>query len=116
MTVAKSAYTGKQSRYTRAIGVSQKTQEAILNKQKVVRDKEELTLKLNKDEHIHMDKIKKYFENVLNEQHFLDNYTKARQRILDGGGLTSTAQDTHFASGAQPRKPTDIAIAKKFMR
>ena len=47
-----------------------------------------------KDEHIHMEKIKKYFENVLNEQHFLDNYTKARQRILDGGGLTN--EDTAF--------------------
>jgi len=43
MTVAKSAYTGKQSKYNRAIGVNVKTQEAILNKHSVVRDKEELT-------------------------------------------------------------------------
>lgn len=67
MTVAKSAFTGKQSRYNRASGVSQKTQEVILNKHKVVRDKEEITHKLKTDDHIHFDKIKKYFENVLNE-------------------------------------------------
>ena len=87
MTVAKSAYTGKQSRYNRAIGVNQKTQDAILNKNKVIRDKDELNQKLIRDEHIHMDKIKKYFENVLNEQHFLNNYGKARQRILEGGDI-----------------------------
>jgi len=62
-----------------------------------------------------MEKIKKYFENVLNEQHFLDNYTKARQRILDGGGLTNE-ETAFFTVGTQQRKPSDVALAKKFMR
>jgi hypothetical protein len=84
MTVAKSAYTGKTSKYNRAAGVNAKTQEAIINKHH-----KDATNKGNldpKEEDFNLDRIKKYFENVLNEQHFLNNYAKARQRILEETG------------------------------
>jgi len=43
----------------------------------VIKDRNLINSRLQTDEHIHLDKIKKYFENVLNEQHFINNYGKA---------------------------------------
>lgn len=123
MTVAKSAYTLKQSKYNRASGVNQKAQEAILNKCKVVKDKSEINTNLKRDEHINLDKIKKYFENVLNEQHFLENYNNAKQRgdipIVGTGSNAAppgNIQDATQINYQQNRYQQDINIAKKYMK
>lgn len=39
---------------------------------------------VKEDENIDLEKIKKYFENVINERHFLNNYGKAKLRNQEG--------------------------------
>jgi hypothetical protein len=63
----------------------------ILNKHSVVKDKELIKKQMSADEEIQIDKIKKYFENVLNEQHFINNYGKAKMRSLEAEGVISGA-------------------------
>jgi hypothetical protein len=46
---------------------------------------------LNDNEQNNLDKIKKYFENVLNEQHFINNYGKAKMRTLESEGVFAGA-------------------------
>jgi len=52
----------------------------MLNKFNVVKEREQLNGMIKEDPNIDLDKIKKYFENVINEKHFLNNYGKARMR------------------------------------
>jgi hypothetical protein len=67
MTIAKSNYTSKHSRFNANSGVSQKTQQLILNKHSVLKDKDQIKKQLHDGEQLQLDKVKKYFENVLNE-------------------------------------------------
>ena len=74
MTVAKSAYTSKTKiQYNKANSL-------IINKSNVVTNLEDIEKIIEADEKIDLDKIKKYFENVINEKHFLANYGKAKAR------------------------------------
>ncbi len=41
---------------------------------KVETDLDKLEVQIKEDQNIDLEKIKKYFENVLNERHFLSNY------------------------------------------
>lgn len=66
-----------------------------MNKHKVVKDREDINQRLKKDDNIHFDKIKKYFENVLNEQHFLNNYARARQARAEASGNAAPGSSQH---------------------
>ncbi len=52
----------------------------MVNKFNVVKERTELNEMIKEDQNIDLDKIKKYFENVINEKHFLNNYGRARMR------------------------------------
>lgn len=67
--------------------MANKIEQLIVNKVAVVKQKEDVHSLVNHDENIDLNKIKKYFENVINEKHFLNNYEKAR--IRNNGGVTS---------------------------
>jgi hypothetical protein len=49
---------------------------------------------IKEDDNIDLEKIKKYFENVINERHFLNNYGKAKLRNQEG--LIAPAADRNF--------------------
>ena len=87
----------------------------------MVKDKEQIKRQLHDDEQIHLDKIKKYFENVLNEQHFINNYGKAKLRTMEAEGVLPGAPpapnevDQSF-QGPSHRRQIDVAIAKKLLK
>ena len=56
----------------------------IINKQNLVTQKDELNRIIKEDPNIDLEKIKKYFENVINEKHFLISYGKQKTRNADG--------------------------------
>lgn len=53
----------------------------------MIKDREQISHRLHEDQHIHLDKIKKYFENVLTEQHFINNYGRAKLRNMEPDDL-----------------------------
>ena len=69
--------------------VDKKT-ELIINKKNVVVDQDEINEQIKDDEDIDLEKIKKYFENVINEKHFVANYGKSRIRFEEGKTVDDT--------------------------
>lgn len=73
LTVAKSTYTTKP-RFLNKVNA------LIVNTSTLVKEKDKIDKMIEQDENIDIDKIKKYFENVINEKHFLNNYSKSLAR------------------------------------
>lgn len=84
LTITKSHFTNR-SRF-----FNNKKNDLMINKANIVTDAEKINQQINEDENIDLDKIKKYFENVINEKHFLANYDKAKTRGDDGRFVDET--------------------------
>eukprot|EP00347_Sterkiella_histriomuscorum_P001314 403372510 len=104
MTVAKSVFTQKSK-------LGNRVAQMMLNKTNVVKEKKLLNEIVKQDENIDLDKIKKYFENVINEKHFLNNYGKARLRN-QAGMIATSAEDENF----HLQRQSDVQIAKRFFK
>ncbi|CDW75850.1 UNKNOWN [Stylonychia lemnae] len=104
MTVAKSFITQKSK-------LGNKAAQMMMNKTNVIKDKKLLNDVVLQDENIDLDKIKKYFENVINEKHFLNNYSKARFRN-QAGMIAASVDNESF----HQQRQSDVQIAKKFFR
>lgn len=63
----------------------------IINKDNIIKDVDILNKKIKEDNEIDLEKIKKYFENVINEKHFLVNYAKAKNKGEDGRFFDETS-------------------------
>ena len=72
-----------------------KFEQLMVNKVNVVKHKEDVHTLINQDQNIDLDKIKKYFENVINERHFLNNYEKAKMRNAGGSANDPTSGENH---------------------
>ncbi len=79
----------------------------IINKNNIVTDRQKMQELIEEDEFIDLDKIKKYFENVVNDKHFLEKYKKAQQLSEQGQTEGNLAINS---------KKNEISIAKAFLR
>ena len=77
----------------------------MVNKGGVERDKERIQARVKGDENIDLEKINKYFENVVNERHFLDKYQEKE-----------AARDNHREEYPGEDECRDVFTARKFLK
>ena len=103
MTLAKSSHHSK----TKYGG---KLNSLMVNKHQC--EEEELATLIEEDDDIDLDKINKYFENVVNEHHFLHNYGEAKARNAERDEHNNPEEGGTY----EEWRAKEVAIAKKFMR
>jgi hypothetical protein len=101
MTTGKTVYSNKTK-------IEEKKEKyLIINKNNIVTDRQKMQELIEEDEFIDLEKIKKYFENVVNDKHFLEKYKKAQEMNEQGqtdGNLMMNS------------KKNEINIAKMFLK